>query len=112
MSIIDWDKFTARVPAGTHVSAVKGEVFDITDDWQEVPYFGGGRCGILLSFDMSVLIDIPDYFTDERGEPFEAIPDRITVQPFDFTEMITFRDPSDLEYLINNKWLTFAEVMA
>lgn len=109
MSAIDWDLFSKRVPAGTRVSSVKGEVFDITDDWQVVPHFGGGRCGILLSCTPESFCYIPDYFTGEISESqFDA---HIIVQPFDFVETIEFYDPSDLEYLIDGTWLSFAQIM-
>lgn len=107
------EAFMARVPPGTKVSSVKGEVFDIDEEtWEEFPHFGGGRCGILLSYELSKIIDIPDFFTDERGEPFEAVPAAIIVQPFDFVMPREFCDPTDLEYFVGAAWLTFGQVMA
>jgi hypothetical protein len=109
MSDIDWQMLAEHVPPGTRVSSVKGEVFDITDDWREVPYFGGGRCGILLSYTHEDTFYIPDYFTGEIHEG-QFLP-RMVIQPFDFVEEVTFYDPEDLEYLINGQWLTFEQVM-
>lgn len=110
MMDIDWEKFAERVPLGTHVSAVKGEVYDITDDWQEVPYFGGGRCGILLTLIPELFAYIPDYFTGEVSE--KQFDPHLIVQPFEFVETAEFHDPNDLEYLINGEWITFERVMA
>jgi hypothetical protein len=107
---IDWGKFAERVPVGTHVSSVKGEVFDIADDWREVPYFGGGRCGILLSFIPENFVYIPDYFTNEISE--KQFDPHMIVQPFEFVETVGFYDPTDLEYLVDGVWLTFEQVMS
>jgi hypothetical protein len=111
MGAIDWEAFMQRVPPGTKVSSVNGEVFDITDEWKEVPYFGGGRCGILLSFEIESPFYMPDYFTGEPDQE-SAFKPHMVVQPFDFIETVEFYDPTDLEYLLKGEWLTFEQVMA
>lgn len=105
------DAFIARVPPGTKVSSVQGEVFDIDEEtWEEYAVFGGGRCGILLSYEIERSLYMPDYFT---GEPMESsFTPHMVVQPFDFVETLEFYNPTDLEYFIGGAWLTFDEVMA
>lgn len=101
--MVDWTAFSERVPVGTMVRGDKAE--DGSGQWQ----------GILLENKPYRFEDFIAniVFEDDKKLKRAIMPLRLGIQTFDETEESTVMfDFPDVQYFINDEWLTFEQVMA